>query len=401
MKKILMSDNAKRIYSVIAAIFLWFFVIYSQNPESTRKISDIPVSYTNLAELEKAGYTVVRPDEEQSISLTVIGKRLSIGDVDRESVSVSAEIPKFEKGTYDVPLNIVLPTDEVAIKDKSVSVISVTVDKLVSKSFDIETVDSASEDASSATVYSLSSKSVTITGPKCVLEQIGRVYVKTENRGKDETVKYQIMAEGTDKTDMTKNPNLKFSSDSVKVTSKTYRVKDVAITADFKNEPAEGYGVSEVKITPEKIRVGTDNDEILEIDSIKTDKIDLSGKTESFSVSANVLIPENSISLDGEEVQVNVSIEKTKTANITVDAKDIVPINMSKTIKEYNIVTPSVEVTVEAAESLMDAAGDNITVSASVDLSAVKTGNNYLPLNIELPNGFFVKKTPKILINVN
>ena len=39
MKKAFASDTAFRIYSVLIAILLWAFVVYNQNPESTKVIS--------------------------------------------------------------------------------------------------------------------------------------------------------------------------------------------------------------------------------------------------------------------------------------------------------------------------------------------------------------------------
>lgn len=64
MKKAFSSDTAFRIYSVLIAILLWAFVVYNQNPESTKTVTGITVSYANEAELESQGLVILKSERE-------------------------------------------------------------------------------------------------------------------------------------------------------------------------------------------------------------------------------------------------------------------------------------------------------------------------------------------------
>ena len=104
MKKAFASDTAFKIYSVLIAILLWAFVVYNQNPESTKIVSGIKISYTNAAELESQGLVILKNDWEPTLDITIKG-RLSIGRVDSSNVSASVTVPEMRAGEYDVSIN--------------------------------------------------------------------------------------------------------------------------------------------------------------------------------------------------------------------------------------------------------------------------------------------------------
>ena len=101
MKKAFSSDTAFRIYSVLIAILLWAFVVYNQNPESTKTVTGITVSYANEAELESQGLVILKSEREPTVDVTVRGRRLSIGRVDSGNVSATVTVPELRAGEYN------------------------------------------------------------------------------------------------------------------------------------------------------------------------------------------------------------------------------------------------------------------------------------------------------------
>ena len=399
MKKILMSDNAFRVYSVIAAIMMWILIVYSQDPERTRRISEIPVYISNQTDLQNEGYTVVLPDESYTVSISVKGKRIAISKVDRSNVSAFVTVPKLAEGTYDVPINVSLPISEVSLSDKTPYTIGVTVDKIVSKTFDIQVRTKGEIDASSKFTSELGHKTVNITGPESVINQIYSVYAEVNFETKSSIQDYDLHVEAKDKKDMTDNPNLNMSIRKVSVASSYYKTMSLPIKPDFKNAPEQGYIVSAYKVIPENITVGHEEGKFDEIEYIETEEIDLSGRNGSMTVQCGIVIPEGYTNADEtEQVTVEITIEPSEEKIVTVPADKIELIGGAANA-EYAIETANLEVVIEAPKSLMQTAGENISIAASVDVSDAAEGYNYLSAEFNLPDGFKLKGTYKVVIN--
>ena len=131
-KKWFASDLAFKIYSVLIAIFLWVFVIYDQNPESTKIVRNIPISYSNLDSLERAGYTVVKEDD-LLVDFKIKGKRVSLGSLAKNSVRASISFSDLSEGEYNIMIDSRLPQNDMSVVDKSPESITVKVEKLITK----------------------------------------------------------------------------------------------------------------------------------------------------------------------------------------------------------------------------------------------------------------------------
>ena len=132
-KKWYASDMAFKIYSLLIALLLWVFVIYDQNPESTKVIRNVPVYYSNIDALENEGYTVCRGEEELAVDLKIKGRRLTLGKLSKKSVNAYVTFGDLKSGEYDLSVAAVLPESGLSVADKRPATIHVKVEKLVEK----------------------------------------------------------------------------------------------------------------------------------------------------------------------------------------------------------------------------------------------------------------------------
>ena len=107
-----------QIISIIAAIVLWFAVVYSENPSTTRLITNINISFSGEKALEKNGLIFVNRDELPGITIEVRGKRSEVQSI-LNSVSAKVDLTDItEAGEYTRDVSYEIPNSSVMITKK-------------------------------------------------------------------------------------------------------------------------------------------------------------------------------------------------------------------------------------------------------------------------------------------
>lgn len=131
------NDISTKIVSVLFAIVMWFYIIQVQSPEVERRIKDVPVLFTQMAELQDRDLMLVN-EKEYKVDLKVRGRRKYVVDLDSSNVSVSADVGNIKNtGTHTVYTSVVLPNGNVEIVNQDPSIITVLVDDIVEVEKDI------------------------------------------------------------------------------------------------------------------------------------------------------------------------------------------------------------------------------------------------------------------------
>ena len=100
MRSFWQSDTALKIFSIVCAIALWFYVIAAQNPEIEVKVKNIPVQIDSVSEealYRATGLSVIKPTDALKTSLTVKGRRSVIGGVDNKNIKAMVDVSEIEK----------------------------------------------------------------------------------------------------------------------------------------------------------------------------------------------------------------------------------------------------------------------------------------------------------------
>ncbi len=292
MKKFLTSDTAIKIYSVLIAMLLWGFVSINQNPTITKTVTDINVFCSNTDALEQSGLAILQ-DENLKATVEVRGKRMSIAKADKASVSASFTIPELKEGTYEVPIDIKLPTNEIYLSDKSPYTSMVTVEKRVEAPFQVDVlINGTSAEERSKLKTILSANEVVLSGPVSVIETVESVSVTVNKSDVDRTVKADLVILDKEGNDISDDINIQKSSSSVGVTLLRIISAKTAITPTLSGEVAKGYTIGKISAMPDSVLLGTVEKSDTWLQAVGTEPIQVDGLSESFTTKVKLIVPQ-------------------------------------------------------------------------------------------------------------
>lgn len=235
MKKQIKSDLPLKVFSVVIAICLWLYVVQVQSPDIDRVIKGVPVVFTQKDVLEEKNLIVLN-DNEHTIDIKIRGSRKYVMDVGSEDVTVLADVSNIEStGRHIVFTNIVLPYANLEVINKNPSMLSVDVDDLVTVERPVEVVtEGMPKDSYVVGNISANPQSVTIQGPKTIIDGIKSVAAVVEVDGKTAdvagTVPVRVL--GTNNKEI-KSQMLTFSTAEIEVHAELLKTKSVQLEPVF------------------------------------------------------------------------------------------------------------------------------------------------------------------------
>lgn len=384
------------IISVILAFVLWLKVSTSESEVVSKQIGNIPI-VVNLSDTAKeTGLTVFGLNDIKA-EVMVSGNRLILGQLSNSDIQVFAQQSTNiinSPGNYTLELiarkNSIL-TDYKFESSVSPSIITVMVDRMANKTFEIEPDIKYSVSKDKYANVILSESSVDISGPDSIVSQISKVSIEGEIKGTlDKTatinnlpiILYDIAGNKIN------NPYLTLSVLNIDATISVLNRKVLSISPDFSGKP-EGLVLksSQVQILPETVEVAATEEVLSNINQIFLEQINFSKidpehnrfdlalkipaecKNLSNTVTANLKINMNGI--------ISKSINTNKISFINVpEGKNAVSSTVSLNIE---VVGPSGKV-----KSLTS---DDISIV--VDLSGKEnfTGRTEMPATVVISRG--------------
>ncbi|MDA8170084.1 MAG: CdaR family protein [Nitrospiraceae bacterium] len=94
------------------------------------------------------------------------------------------------------------------------------------------------------------------------------------------------------------------------VTLETRSTTVLPVKADIKGEPADGYIIEKIEITPGKVEAEGAQRELKKLREIVTEPVDISGAKESVNGEINLKLPDKVVSLSPEQVRISVIIRR-------------------------------------------------------------------------------------------
>lgn len=377
MKEKFKSKIAMQIFSVGVAIILWFIISYSENPVIDITVKNVPISYTNISELEERGMTIVRDDKLPSVSVVVRGNRNELFSVIK-NISASIDLSKINSaGSYDMPIDVNIPIKSVELLKKRTNNINISVepivtrtvpvrimqngvnnDYLVKSSSDITEIDIV---GARTDVNSVSAATVTLDISDVKSNSSSSYsYSFTDNQG-NEIEAYNISSQTT----------------SLVISNKVYIAKNVPIKITYPPELLEDYAVTVENETSLTADIGVAKeyyDDITELNAVFPStavSADMGEVTLAVEADDKIYMP------DGEYVRVKANAVKKEIKNIILP---VTPQNISDglSVMETNL---TVGIIAKGVASELDAS----LMTAAADLSGMTEGSHRVKLKITAP----------------
>lgn len=310
MKKLLTSDTAWKIYSILIAIMLWCAVMFTQNPDRARWLRSVPVRILNQEALEEGG-NYLKEELPLTVDVKVTGKLLYV--IKAEAVTVTGEIDP-ETNTCRL---VAVPSSGIMVQEMKKE-IPVTLEKeaTTSQVLQVEFSEEITEEERKLVEVQFETERVKIVGPQSKILQIGGAYVRIEradiekdNLGK--LVYKDLIIKDADGQIMDISAS-RFRPETNQVGVKLTQAQTQAVPIEvvLSGAPADGYKVAAVQSEPATVEVIFKGGTPEKLERILTEAVDVEGlKSDKRKTKIQLELPEGYIFLNEKDATVDVVLQ--------------------------------------------------------------------------------------------
>ena len=306
IKSLFQRNLPAKIFALLVAIVLWFFVMNDQNPSIDGSFT-VPLNVVNAPE----GYKISRSDD--TIKIKVRGPRSLFVSAAASEFKAYVSLDGVEEGRNSIKVQTVLPQG-FELVEASPDVVTVTVEKIVQRQVKVDLiVTGASAQGTTVAKVEQNVSSVTVEGPKSSVDEVARVigYVGLSGNKEDFNISVPLTAvnsDGREVEDVRVTP--KSAEASVQL-ARGLSKKVVEIKPVFSGELPAGYVLDRVRIDPSKIEIAGASTILDSLTAIDTEKIPLATETKSFHKEVQLELPER-VTVTNKKVNVNIDIAEKK-----------------------------------------------------------------------------------------
>ena len=383
-----LKENTKiKLISLLSAIVLWLYVMAIVDPQETKLFENIPVTITNLDELDSNDF-VIYPEANLTTDIYVTGKLSVLKNISKDDITVYGTMSNFIEGnngvflkaniskgvTYELkPDTIVIPLEKVVQEKRSVDV---AVTGKYKNNFD---------------AVELEEDSIKILGPRTLVNEVQKLQATLNvDENKDTYTTTLNLVPVNDRGQKVDGVTLETSS--VNATVSLLVEKNVPINPVFA-EGSENLG--EYELSQNSITIKGKKDVVDNITSINTKAINLNDINVGSSKDVRLDIP-GGIKID-ESIKITIKINEVKdlVTKLTYTNDEVEIRNNNNSVDVATLKIPStIDVEIEYKENISNLNKSDITLY--IDLSE---GDDTFTIKYESKYDFEnVKISPDIVI---
>ncbi len=388
IKKITSSRALFIVLACILSVILWTYVASYANTDMEAELTGLEIDYIGGDDILQDRKLLVTEKDQQSVSLTLLGKRNVVSAIKKDDVRVSVDLTDIRStGVYEKVYTVTFPEsvkeDSVLIVKRSPEFVTVNIDKLMTQSVEVRgDFEGSVEEGYMQEPITYEPATVQVSGPENVVSHIKCAYVVLDRENLTRTVTGTVSYTLLDYEDKeVDTQELSVDVTEVRYTIPIVMVKDVVLTVDL----IEGGGAKETNAVAEiepKVITLTGSAELLQgINKITLGTIDLATFEQTYSATYPIPLPNGAVNLSGEkEAAVAVSIRGLASRHIITT--DISFINVSEGYVPIPI-TRYKEVIIRGPEEIVDLV-DHGSVHVVADLSEIgnAVGRYSVPTNV-------------------
>lgn len=286
MKK---NSATNKILALLVAVFLWAYVMAVEKPLMTVTFENIPIQIENEATLTAAGLAIAETSE-LTTGVVVEGQRSDFKSFTADNISASINVMGYSQGKYLLQVNVKV-SDEVNVKEIRTPKIQVSIEPLLTESKPVEVNVMNLSEGTEEGDMTIAPQEIEVSGARSRVKAVRAVQVTldaSQLAEKGRTVQLSgtaVDAEGLPVDYVT------LSGESVDVTAKLYRTKEVDLEVKVQGAPGNGLELSGSTI-PTRIVIKGPKNVLKDIDSIEAETIDISGITDNTTIKIRPQLPD-------------------------------------------------------------------------------------------------------------
>ena len=362
-----LNKNTKiKIISLLSAIVLWMYVMAVVDPEDTKLFQEIPITITNIHEINDLGL-VVDPDEELVASVYVKGNLSDLQKITANNINVYGTVNNPIEGQNQLYLRA-SASDKVSTDFKSDTIV-INLEKSIEKEqkINVEITGQYKDDVDTIT---LSEKNVMVSGPRSRVESIKyvqAVFNADKKLSKTQSTQLELKALDADRKEVN---HVTLAFDKVSAEVSYLQQKEVKINVVFRGNSSKLVEGEDFTITPSTIQIKGKSEDLKSIDSIDTEPINVDELTSNNKV-IDLKIP-SGISSDRTSITIKSASTNEATSSVfTYSGSELTLENNAdnKTLEDFDLP-------------------ETIKVTVEYDREAEKISKSDLKLYLDLSGGF-------------
>lgn len=319
-----------QITCLIVSVILWALIMINDQVHMTETIKSVPVTIQNLSALENSNLILMNPDKDNfTVNINVEGQPNVISSLKRGDFSASINVYGFGEGITNATVEII-PPNGVKVLNISPTHIACNIEGVISKVIDVTVQYEGAQAGNYHRALPISNpSSVKITGPRSVVNSadvaIATVNIANATDDVVRTVPVRIY-DGTDTEIFMSSP-----VENVQVTVPVYPMKYVRLMPNVTGVPEEGYQLTNVTVSPERIRIAARQDILDTINELQLAELDITDASKNIISSRDILNTNGLILLDLTTTPVvNATIDKIVEKELVFEPSEISFINVKE-----------------------------------------------------------------------
>lgn len=378
-------------FSVLIALILWMYVGKVVNPEVDGTVRSLPVTFVGQELLEERGLMITN-GAEQTVTISVKGKRDVVNQLSSETVSVTVDVSSIaQAGTYTQAYQITpsltgtVASSSLIITDRHPLNVEFTVAKLAVRTVPVQGSFTGSvANGYQAGEFTFSPASVEVRGEESVVNQIDYVQVVLDKTDLSETysgdLPYTFVSFGGETLDGT---DLSVSVPLIRTTLPVVQLKEVPLTVNIL--PGGGATADDVTytISPQTIMVSGAADDLEPLKEVSLGNLDLSKVLGSDVLTFPISLAAELSNVSGvSEATVTISMNDLSTATLEVDNIELINIPAGCNAQS---VTQSRQVQIRGEKAAVAAVTQSqLRIVADLSQAVAATGTQTVPVKVYL-----------------
>lgn len=313
MKKILTTDSALKIISVIIAIGIWIYIAFVMDPTIEITVRDLPIQFIGAEALDARNLSVIS-ESSTTVTVNIKGSRKKMGQNDMKTIIARADLSSITStGENTIPIDIVIPFENQGVSSQSDYAVAVKVEERVAKALDIriDTHGSLAPDYMPGDITTEPSE-VTLVGPKSAIEKLSAAAVNLDYAGEDVDIDTELPVTfyGADGKEVSMldalMKRISVSAESAKIHCPVMKMHKVSVKARFDTSALpEGFAY---KTEPSEVYIFGSDEAMAEHAEIVTETISTEKLLSSGKVKVKLSIPEG-VKIFDDISEVEISLE--------------------------------------------------------------------------------------------
>lgn len=355
-----------KIFSVFAAIVMWFFISYNENNSMDVKVKSIELQYAGEEELLSKGLMLADKSLAPTVSAKIRGKRSDLIPV-LNSVSATVDVSKIEEaGSYKLTPSFDVPSDAVYVSKAITHSVDVKVVRTTEKTVEVGVVLKNADKNKAHIIKSVPEiEKMKIRGERNDIDGIERavLYVDAATIVENGDISVSPIYETSDGKEVVAENDIYADLLRIRVKNTVYFRKTANIRVELPQTENDKYFVSLVGQSVEKIEVGVENaDETPPELTVALDDIsELQTGKHKYTLEINA--PDGVYILESSRyAEVEIDVEENTSESIEV------PVSVKNADgRAYKLKTQSVTVGISGPKNLLN----KENIAAELDMSKI------------------------------